>query len=365
MIGLPVQVTVPKIKNIRWRYCARWDEKPAARLGSSLLRLGICSAADWTGSAVDFVERGFKRFCKNNGAVDARNIWQGDLTIMENVLQLSDQERSIAQAEMDKPPATLFLVGDFSAAASIPIGSTLPYLEREDKLLPAAFYTLFVHHLWKWMRVYDCRAALQYAEMGMEDMEEDQLQDSPYPQVAANIPSCLRPRLKMKSDRALALLKQIQPHIRGTTARQLVRHLMDLHEHSARRQHAWPQRCVRRIPGLEEYLEDSDGVGPGCLISWHENDAISACFDEELSYMGQNGPLAPSILLPITLDQASGALDKQVKRVFDYAGTMLRSLAAAAKIVEIIRELYDEHLRQHRLKSALQTQPGTSGVRDE
>jgi len=199
----------------------------------------------------------------------------------------------------------------------------------------------------------------------MIDREEADLEGSVYPQVKAEIPACLADRLKMKPARALKLLTEIQPELRGARARQLVGHLLDMHENSRARRHAWPVRLVGQIPGLEEYLEDSDGVGPGCLINWYEGDAISACFDEEMSYMGQNGPLAPSILLTLSLDQPGKALDKQVKHVFDYIGAMLRSFAKAANIVEIIQELYDEHLREHRLKSGLQAQPGASGVRDE
>ncbi len=365
MIGLPVHVTVPKIQDVRLRYCARWDEKPAAKLGSSLLRLGICRAEDWTGSAVDFVECGFSRFCKANGAVDAGKVWEGDLRIMDQLFALNERERNEARADMDGPAQRLFLSGDFTAAASIPIGATLPHLEREHKLLPAVFYALFVHDLCRWMRVYDCRDALEHAEMAMIDIDEEQLQDSCYPQVKANVPACLSQRLKMNPVRALALLKEIEPRLRGSTARQLVGHLIDMHENSSGHRHAWPHELARQIPGLEEFLEDSDGIGPGALISWYEGDAISACFEEEMSYMGQNGPLGPSILLAISLEQSDNALNKQVKHIFDYAGAMLRSLASAARIVEIIRELYDEHLREHRLKSGLQAQPRASGVRDD
>jgi hypothetical protein len=50
-------------------------------------------------------------------------------------------------------------------------------------------------------------------------------------------------------------------------------------------------------------------------------------------------------------------LDKEVRRVFDHAAAMLRSLASAAKIIEIIRDLYDEYLREHRVKSGLPAAP--------
>ena len=45
----------------------------------SLLRLGICRSSDWSGSAVDFVERGFSRFCGHNSADEAKKVWVGDL----------------------------------------------------------------------------------------------------------------------------------------------------------------------------------------------------------------------------------------------------------------------------------------------
>src|SRR6266496_3296412 len=56
LIGLPLPTTIPNIKNIPWHHCTRTDEQLAARLGKSLLRLGICNACDWSGSALDLVE---------------------------------------------------------------------------------------------------------------------------------------------------------------------------------------------------------------------------------------------------------------------------------------------------------------------
>lgn len=366
LIGQPLPVTVPILRHIRWRYCARWDEEPAARLGRSLLRLGICLPQDWTGSAVDFVEAGFNRFAKDQDAAEGGRIWQGDLRIMDQVFELSERERNEAQAEMDRPPRELYLVADFDAAASIPIGATLKLLEREHPALPAAFYSILIHDLCKWMRVYDYASAHEYVEMTMLDMEgTPEFDESFYPKVEREIPACLQERLRLSPRRAFRLLKEIEPRLRGRVARRLLGHLFDLHRHSIGRRHFWPYNFSDRIPGLESFLEDSDGVGPGCLLSWYEGDAISACFDEEMRFMGQNGPLAPSILRPINLCGSAFTVDWQVQHVFDYVGAMLRSLGAAAKLVEIIRELYDEDLREHRRKSGLPTEPGASGLRKE
>jgi hypothetical protein len=89
LIGLPLQTSIPHIKNLRWRYCNRWNEEPAAKLGSSLLRLDICHLADWCGSAVDFVEKGFQRFAKANGADVVRRVWDGELIIMDSPFELT------------------------------------------------------------------------------------------------------------------------------------------------------------------------------------------------------------------------------------------------------------------------------------
>ena len=111
MIGLPLDVTFPRLKGIRWRYCTRWDEGPAAVLGMSLLRLGICRSNDWSGSAVDFVERGFRRFCSQNRAADVKKVWVGDLRITDSLFELTEQERNQVEADREGMADHLYLVG--------------------------------------------------------------------------------------------------------------------------------------------------------------------------------------------------------------------------------------------------------------
>jgi hypothetical protein len=362
LIGLPISTTIPNLKGLRGRYCSRYDEEPAALLGKSLLRLGICRPEDWSGSAVDFVERGFRRFCKKNGVGQAKKIWSGLLRILDHPFELTEQERNSAETE---DLTMLYLVGEYDAAASIPIGATLTLLKCEHEFLPAAFYKVFVHNLWKWMRVYDYSDALEHAEMWMEDLDEDSEAESTYPKVAQNIPPCLQKYSKTGERRARRFLQQIEASLRSPFARQLVRHLLEMDTHGQGREHAWAGRLAEQIPAIGDFLNDADSCGPGCLISWYEDDEINACFDEEMRDLGANGSLEPPILVLIQLDKSAARLDAEIKRVFDYAGAMLRSLASAARIVDITRELYDEHLRQHRLKSGLQIEPGPAGIRDQ
>ena len=109
----------------------------------SLLRLGICRPGDWSGSAVDFVERGFSRFCRQNGAAEAKRVWVGDLRIADCLFELTEQERNQIEAGREDATQQLFLIADYEAAASISIGATLACLGAENEVLPAAFYQVF------------------------------------------------------------------------------------------------------------------------------------------------------------------------------------------------------------------------------
>src|SRR5260370_22118672 len=121
----------------------------------------------------------------------------------------------------------LYLVGDYEAAASIPIGATLARLEAEHALLPAAFYEVLTTNLYKWMRVYDYLDAREHAEMWMEDLSEEELEASTYRKVDMEIPARIKRHSKtLKYRRATALLREIQP--RTTVARALIRRLLEM-----------------------------------------------------------------------------------------------------------------------------------------
>jgi hypothetical protein len=331
----------------------------------SLLRLGICRPNDWSGSAVDFVERGFRRFCSQKRAANVKRVWVGDLRITDSLFELTEQERNQVEAGREGMTDHLYLVGDYEAAASIPIGATLASLEGEHPLLPAAFYQVFTTNLYKWMRVYDYLDAQEHADTWMEDLSTEELESSVYHKVDMEIPASIKRHSKtLKYRTTRNLLREIQPHTR--VARALIRQALEMDAHGQGHEHAWPGQIAEKdVPGVEDWLADAEYSRPGCLITWYENDAINACFDEEAQHMGENGPCQPNVALPIHLNKPARDLDEEVRRVFDHAGAMLRSLASAAKVVEIIRDLYDEYLREHRLESGLPVEPGASGLRAE
>lgn len=329
------------------------------------MRLGVCRPADWSGSAVDFVERGFRRFCSQNRAADAKKVWVGDLRITDSLFELTEQERNQVEAGREGLADHLYLVGDYEAAASIPIRATLTHLESEHELLPAAFYRVFTTNLYKWMRVYDYVDAQEHAETWMEHLSDEELEASIYRKVEMEIPSCIKRHSKaLKYRRAKALLQEIRP--RASVARELIRRVLEMDAHGQGQRHAWPGQITEKdVPGVDGWLADAEYSRPGCLITWCENDAINACFDEEAQHMGENGPCQPNVALPIHLNRSAKQVDEEVRRVFDHASAMLRSLASAAKIVEVVRDLYDEYLREHRLEPGLPVEPCVAALRAE
>jgi hypothetical protein len=320
---------------------------------------------DWSGSAVDFVERGFRRFAKVNGANEARRVWAGELRIADYLYPLSEPERNQLESDSKGSIDKLFLIGEYDAAASIPIGATLANLEREHPLLPAAFYKTFVHNLWKWMRVYDYSDAVEHSELWLSELDEENEAESVYRKVKEGIPPCLANSSSLSENKARRFLRGIGPSLRSATCRHLVQHVLQLDDLGKGWEHPWATALLKRSPEIEQLLDGADGCGPGCLISWHENDEIQACFDEEMRCIGQEGPLEPPIVLAIPLIGSLQDRDKSVSEVFEYTAAMLTSLAKAAKIVEMIREIDDEHLCQHRLQPGIQAQPSSTHVRDE
>jgi hypothetical protein len=357
------------LSNIPWRFCTRWDEQPAGILGKSLLRLGICGPEDWTGNAVDFVERGYTRFCNQNGAREAKSIWKGNLRIMDTLFEMTELEYQNSRAEANGPSDSLFLVGDYEQAASIPIGATLPLLEREHPQLASAFYTVLVHSLYRWMRVYDYTDAIVHAEMMTDGMTEEEMKDSYLSEIAKSVPRCLpscEQLVKLRTfSRSVSFLKATREKVKGAIARQLVNEVLILQQECRGYRHPWAAELASEVPGLEDFLSDTDGCGPGCAITWYEDDCINAAFDDEMQFIGQNGPIEPSILLRIKLDSDPDELDKNVQRTFNFVGAMLRSLRIAGGIVEQIRGVYDEYLREHRQNSGLQAVTGAAGLRQE
>jgi hypothetical protein len=341
---------LPKLNGVRLRYCSKSDEQPAAVLAKSMLRLGISRVSDWTGSAVDFVARGLARYCRTNGSAAVSRVFSElYLRFLDDLMERTEYERN--QAETTGPSSKLFVHVNYDQAAMIQIRPALAFLSSIHEDLPGAFFVVLTHNLWRWMTVYDFRHARSYAEDQIHFLDEEELKESFYPEVKNARPNCLK-RLP-KYGAAVCLLKAKLPTLGNSRASQLLKHCLSMHEHGEKYEHAWPYLLRDEIPEIEDYLENTDEPGPGALIVFNEDDLIEACFNEEMQYLGQEHFIGASLMMVIDLSQPSKYLDARVKACFEYLGAMVRSLAAASTLIEIIRGIYDEDVRRRWVKPEL------------
>jgi len=327
-----------------------------------MLRLGISRVNDWTGSAVDFVQVGLARHCQANGiSVVSRVFPEAYIRLLDEIVELNEYERN--QSETVGPSSRIFLSVNYDQAAMVPIGPTLRLLGSVHERLSAAFFTVLCDNLYRWMSVYDFRDAEHHADEQLQFLEEEELKESFYPQVRGVRPASLNKLPSCSS--AVRSLKRILPILGDARTRQLLSHCLTLHEHGAGYEHAWPYDLRDKVPEMEDYLEHTDEPGPGALIVFDEDDLVEACFTEQMQYLGQDNPIGSSLMLFIDLNQDSESLDRAVKASFDRLGAMVRSLASASVLIEIIRGISDEDIRQRGIKQELPTEPGAAGIRGE
>jgi hypothetical protein len=363
-MGLPVGVSLPQMLGIRPSYCSRGDEQPAAQLLLSMFRLGIARMTDWNGSAVDAATKALARFCRDHGITMISRVFpESTIRLLDNLVERSEYE--LIQSGDSERSSRMFLMVDYCQAAMVQIGPTLALLDTLHKDLPGAFYRVFAYNLARWMWVYDFQDAEEYAEDELRMMEGDEeaLKESFLPGVKSARPACLNDLPEYEA--AVQRLMELRPRCRYTQASSVIHECLELHRWGDGHEAKWPSRLRDKVPEMEDYLENTDGPGPGALIVFHENDVIEACFSEQTQHIGQNYPISSTAMLLIDLDQDSAALDQEVAAAFNHLGAMLRSLSSATRIIESIRGIYDAELRQRRLDARVQAEPGAPGVRPE
>src|SRR5262249_30559274 len=159
-----------------------------------------------------------------------------------------------------------FLMADYNQAAQIPIGSTFQKLEQIEKLLAQAFYRVFLNNLWKWMIAYDYQSALHHAEMWIDGLDEEEIKESFYANVAKTPPPCLRGASRLSLTRAARILARSESQLPPGWAKRLVTLTLELDQHGKDHVHLCPQELREQVPAIEDFLNDADGCVPGCVI---------------------------------------------------------------------------------------------------
>ena len=197
----------------------------------------------------------------------------------------------------------------------------------------------------------------------MEDLSEEELRDSFYPQIARSVPKCL-PEPPMNFSRrsvtnAVRFLESRVGTLRGSVVRRLVTDVLEMYGESRGHEHRWPSQLAGKNAGLGEYLSDAETIGSvGCAITWYEDDVIGAASMTRCDIWARTLRCNPACCCGSGSHNRRISWTVEVKLVFDHVRAMLRSLRIGARIVNLIREVDDEHLREHRKKSGLSNSAG-------
>jgi len=239
---------------------------------AALVRAGVGTPeiwADWGGIAVNFAKSAImKRIGARNGDLLARNI--------EYYLQVSDVAAPDEPLEFGKLSVSISCGG----CGYLKIGPALESLEGEAEGLGAAFYWTLIQSLYRVMRIYDYGDAEQYEERlkeYAEDEDEGSREQYEFPEVGRALPECIRKTLKDRTD-----------HWRLSNRRMLIRHCNGRYK-------KWIEhvltiaklaRTASNAQDPSEYSNYYDEAPlPSLLVVFKDNDAISACFDEESQHM--------------------------------------------------------------------------------
>lgn len=355
LMGLPIAGALPGIRGIEWYQIGNWYHRPLAAVGKRLVQHGHVRPSQWNGQVFDLVETGFRECLQRHGLSATNRVWSGSFDLSDCIGDSYDPRMEDGGEDLPY----LFLTVDYSSAAFVPMAATLEWLENRQTGLAAAFYVVFTRALQSHMRVYDYDEATQHAEYASEGMEQEELQQSFYPDVETSLPDCLRDRPARET--AVRFLKRMADAT-YPEVKELIASVLQMHLVSQNLARLWKWQ-PEGLPNLDD-MGDFDSPVPGCLVCWQEDDPIYACFDEYSANAYEVGPM-PNLCLPIPLNWPTQRLERRIDQVLEMAALVVECLAAATPVIETIREQSDEHLRQHRRQSTPSPPAGTADLRDD
>jgi hypothetical protein len=181
---------VPRLHGIPTEYQFTGGIDAAARLALTLISAGLADAAHWAqvrGDPFAFIAGALKDFVEAHGVEELRREFVFRLGLVSDLDPYAcDGNETGLQDEM-------YIILEPDSAGYVVLEPTLRLLARTHPRLPITFFDLFTGALNRWVRVYDCRDALERVEQLREwygsDPDGEQVE---LPGVEAATPLCLR-----------------------------------------------------------------------------------------------------------------------------------------------------------------------------
>ena len=267
---------LPSLAGLPTEYSHEFRAELVYDLCAALVREGLGTCESWKEcgeSVLVFAKHAIMRAIGE----DRRNLLQRNVEYHLEISDVADRE-GFDEVMGDGQLAITVVCG---GSGYLKIGPAIEALEAESPGLGAAFYWTLTYALYRLMRVYNHDDALQYEERLQEYADQDDEENKgqyEFPEVEKALPDCIRSSLKKDGHdrwnlRARRLLCKYGNGRYGSWIKRL-RKLQQLSRIRVRSTYSF----------IEEGNYDSPPL-PSLLIAFKEQDALTACFDEESQYM--------------------------------------------------------------------------------
>ena len=271
-------------------------------LAGTLVEIDLASESDWTAAGKlpsTLVDCVLRRFLSDRG------------------------QQSLYSDSGTDANGQLFLVLNTESSFAMGAGDAIADLEAVHPGMGAAFYDTLRHGLGRWLRVYDDYDARDRIEQMTEWAEGEDSDSYEIPKLEPDLPPCLQVR---KRTEVAPPLQSFAPPA-DPSLNELVATTIELHQVS---------RSIER-PALDaDFLDQErefhslDSPLPSVLLYFHAGDAVTACFDNECEYWGQETP-EPNLIIPIRRDDPNS-----VRQALAAVATLMRVLVLTVEISKII-----------------------------
>ena len=314
-------ITIPQLEPAHLGGKLSFGSSMLTALAMSLAEIDLANESDWIGAGklpAALVDCVLHRFLSERGQRTIAEHFELSLTLGESIV---DSMYSDSGAD---PNGHLFFVLNTESSFPMGIGDAITGLETVQPGMGAAFYDALRQGLYRWIRVYDDSDAHERIEQMKEWAEGDDDPDSyEIPNLAQDLPACLQDRKRSKAAPPLESF----PAPDDVSLKELVQTTIELRRIS---------HSLERPKVDENYLERErechslDTPLPAVMLYFHAGDAVTACFDYECEYWGQETP-EPNLIIPLRPEDPSS-----VRQALAVIETLMRILVLTVQINNII-----------------------------
>lgn len=290
-------------------------------LARTLVEIDIANESDWIAAGKvpsALVERAIRRFLSEYGQELIAEHFELCLSLAESIVDTTYIESEPSSDDQ------LLLVLNTQSSFPLGVGKAIDELEQHQPGLGAAFYSCLRQALYRWVRVYDDWDASTRIEQMTEWAEgEDDPESHEIPKLEQDLPECLKAQTATDSLPSLASF----PTLEEPWLRELVHTTLELNRVS---------HSVDRPQLDEEWLERErsnhalDMPLPSILLYFRPGDAVTACFDDECEYWGQETP-EPNLIIPLQPED-----QESVRQAVTVLSTLMRVLVLALRIQNLM-----------------------------